>query len=67
MRVRPLQILGQTVLYAAFVLLLFGARKLPELARSMGSSITAFKKGLKEDQEQLTEGKDAGETPKDAS
>ena len=32
----------------AVVLLLFGARKLPELARSMGSSITQFKKGLKD-------------------
>jgi sec-independent protein translocase protein TatA len=29
-------------------LLLFGAKKLPELARAMGGSITQFKKGLKE-------------------
>jgi len=28
------------------VLLLFGAKKLPELARAMGSSINQFKKGL---------------------
>jgi sec-independent protein translocase protein TatA len=44
------------VLIGAVVLLLFGGRKLPELARAMGSSITQFKKGLKEDPE-LTEGK----------
>jgi len=33
---------------AGVILLLFGAKKLPELARSMGSSVTQFKKGLKE-------------------
>ena len=30
------------------LLLLFGARKLPELARSMGSSVNEFKKGMSE-------------------
>lgn len=36
--------------------LLFGARKLPELARSMGTSITQFKRGLKEDDAALGKG-----------
>lgn len=31
------------------ILLLFGGKKLPGLARAMGSSITQFKRGLKED------------------
>ena len=30
------------------LLLLFGAKKLPELARSMGSSVNEFKKGMAE-------------------
>ncbi len=34
------------------LVLLFGGRKLPELARAMGSSITQFKKGLKEPEDE---------------
>jgi len=33
----------------ALVLIFFGARKLPGLARAMGSSVTQFKKGLGDD------------------
>jgi sec-independent protein translocase protein TatA len=33
------------------VLLLFGARKLPGLARAMGSSINQFKQGLAEEKD----------------
>ena len=35
----------------------FGGRKLPELARSMGSSITQFRKGLKEAQDEVDDTK----------
>ena len=39
------------LIIALVLVLLFGARKLPELARSMGSSLTQFKKGMREDVE----------------
>ena len=34
------------------ILLLFGARKLPDLARSLGSSAKEFRKGLQEGAEE---------------
>ena len=33
------------------VLLLFGARRIPEIARSLGSGVTEFKKGLHGDED----------------
>ncbi len=38
----------QILIIVAVVILLFGAGKIPRLARDMGSGINAFKKGLKE-------------------
>lgn len=36
------------ILVVLVVLLLFGAQKIPELARSLGSGMNEFKKGLRE-------------------
>ena len=36
-------------------LLLFGGKRIPELARGLGKSVTNFKAGLKEDQVDETE------------
>ena len=38
----------ELLIVAAVVLLLFGAKKLPDLARSLGRSSSEFKKGMRE-------------------
>ncbi len=45
----------ELVMIFAVVVLLFGATKLPELARSMGSSVGEFKKAQKESEQNLRE------------
>jgi sec-independent protein translocase protein TatA len=41
------------LLLALVVLLLFGAQKIPQLMRSVGSGLSEFKKGLKEGENSL--------------
>ncbi len=40
----------EIIIILAVVLLLFGGKRIPELARGLGRSVTNFKAGLKEDQ-----------------
>lgn len=40
--------IGELAVILVIALLLFGAKRLPELARSVGGSINAFKQGLKD-------------------
>jgi len=39
---------GDWAIVLVLVLLLFGAKRLPELARSLGQSMNAFKKGMQD-------------------
>lgn len=41
--------LPELIVILVILLLLFGAKKLPELAKSLGSSARELRKGLKED------------------
>ena len=41
---------GELLIVAAVVMLLFGAKKLPEFARSLGKAKGEFKRGLGEDE-----------------
>ena len=45
----------ELLIILGIVLLLFGARKLPDVARSLGRSTTEFKRGLREGGESTDE------------
>lgn len=55
----------ELILFLFIILLLFGSKKLPALARSMGKSLTEFKKGkdeaIQEIKEAVEEAKDEDE------
>ena len=43
------------LLIALVVLLLFGGKKIPELAKGLGSGIKNFKKAIKEDEDEVVQ------------
>ena len=43
---------GELVIILVIVLIVFGAKKLPELARSLGQAKKEFTKGLREDEDE---------------
>ncbi len=45
----------ELLIVLAIVVLLFGAKKIPDLAKGMGKGIKDFKKAIKEDDEEVAE------------
>ena len=54
----------ELIVILAVVLLLFGARRLPEIARSLGRSSREFKKGMREGSDEDEESKTKPEDTK---
>lgn len=44
---------GELILIILVILLLFGAKKIPELARGIGKGMSEFKKGLKDVEDEI--------------
>jgi len=51
----------EMILIALVILLLFGAKKLPELARGIGKSMGEFKKAKEDFEDEIKRGTDEGE------
>ena len=54
---------GEAIIVLVVLLVLFGAKRLPELARSLGSSVKELQKGLEDgvsDEEESEEASDQG-------
>ena len=52
------------LLIALVVLLLFGGKKIPELAKGLGSGIKNFKKAVKDDEDEVADTKKTDEIEK---
>ena len=48
--------LPELIILAGILVLIFGARKLPELGRGLGEGINNFKRGLKGDENKIEDG-----------
>jgi sec-independent protein translocase protein TatA len=57
----------ETIVIALLLLLLLGAKKLPELARGMGKSMGEFKKAREEFEEEVSKGEDQARKDDDKS
>lgn len=57
--------MGEIVLIALVVLLLFGGKKIPELMSGLGKGVKSFRDGMKETEDSLRKSLDEPETKKE--
>lgn len=57
---------GQLLIIFAIILLLFGARKLPEVGRALGTAITEFKSSINGDEPESGDAGKSASTDKSA-
>jgi sec-independent protein translocase protein TatA len=55
--------MGELIILLAIILLLFGAGRIPELARALGAGAREFRKGMSEDATEDLEQKDQEKPP----
>ncbi|MCX8056832.1 MAG: twin-arginine translocase TatA/TatE family subunit [Ignavibacteria bacterium] len=58
---------GEIILILLVVLILFGAKKIPELAQGLGKGIREFKKAMRDVEEEIKQEPDKIESKKDES
>lgn len=51
---------GEVIIIVVVILLLFGAKRIPELARSVGKGINSFKQGMNEVSSEINNNASAG-------
>ena len=57
----------QMLMVVAVIILLFGAKRLPATMRSIGKSVTEFKKGINDTSDDEPASSDTGNTPPPAA
>jgi len=59
--------LREWIIIAFIILLIFGSKRLPELARSIGKALSEFRKGMRDVQDELQKGEEPGEEKKEGN
>ena len=56
---------GELIVIVLVILLLFGAKRIPDLMKSMGKGVKSFKQGMKEVEDEINSAADATDSRKE--